>query len=171
LIPRRRHKRLIKRIEVEFCYENKNYRGIASNFSLQGLFIRTVHPFVADTKVDILLNLPDGSKSNIKGVVKNATKTKITSLRNGMGIELTEKDTNYINFIISFSNDSRDNQNFEGSGTKPASLNNAEIVNGNNTSVFIIVECPRCRVKNKVNKSKISFTPKCGQCGSLLSIA
>jgi len=44
VINRRKHKRYIRRCEIEFVSDGVTYRGIASDFSLNGLFIRTNHP-------------------------------------------------------------------------------------------------------------------------------
>jgi len=56
-----------------------------------------------------VVHLPDRSVSTLQGKVKRAMKTPmgrvmgtpIKEYKNGMGIELTRKDVNYLNFIRS----------------------------------------------------------------------
>jgi len=106
---RRRNRRFIKRCETEFVSNNITYRGISSNFSPDGLFIRTSYPFASDTLLDIVIHLPDGLITRVKGRVKwalrnytgNVAGTSIKALRNGMGIEIAEPDAGYLRFISS----------------------------------------------------------------------
>ena len=106
---KRRQKRFIKRCEIEFISGGVTYRGISSNFSLNGLFIRTSYPFAAGTIFDIVIHLPDGSNSKVKVRVARAVRTEIGKMmgastkvfKNGMGVEIVEKDANYLHFIRS----------------------------------------------------------------------
>ncbi|MDA8432141.1 MAG: PilZ domain-containing protein [Nitrospiraceae bacterium] len=106
---KRRFKRFTRRCEAEFTAGDVRLRGIASDFSLNGLFLKTNYPASPDTAISLAVHLPDGSTAYLKGKVKRSMKTaigKVTgmpmkSLKNGMGVELTEKDTAYLNFIRS----------------------------------------------------------------------
>ena len=106
---KRRFRRFTRRCEAEFTAGNVSNRGIASDFSISGLFIRTSHPFAADTIIDIVVHLPDRSVSSLQGRVKRAMKTtlgrvmgaSIKEYKNGMGVELIKKDVTYLNFIRS----------------------------------------------------------------------
>lgn len=106
---KRQQKRFISRCETEFVVNDVTYRGIASDFSLQGLFIRTTHPATPDTIVDITIYLPDGLTSNLTGKVRRAMKpsigrvigTPVKALKHGMGVEIIKKDANYLHFIRS----------------------------------------------------------------------
>lgn len=106
---KRRFRRFTKRCEVEFTSRGVTNRSIASDFSLNGLFIRTNHPFAADTVISIVVHLPDGSISSLKGKVKRSMKNAIGRVagipmkeqKNGMGIELIDKDAVYLHFIRS----------------------------------------------------------------------
>ena len=97
----RRWNRFTKRLETKFSSGGISYTGISSNLSQGGLFIRTQRGFVPGTAIDIELVMPDGSISLLKGLVKNVSKTPMPTLRNGMGVELIEKDSTYINFLNS----------------------------------------------------------------------
>ena len=107
MADKRKQKRFIRRCEVEFTADNLTLRGISSDFSLTGLFIRTNHPFAPGTLFDIIIHLPDGLISRVKGTAVRAAKTPtgrvmgtpVKSVKNGMGIELTEIDANYIHHI------------------------------------------------------------------------
>jgi hypothetical protein len=106
---KRGHKRLIKRCESEFMVEGIIHRGISSNLSVNGIFIRTNRPFPTGTVLDIVIHLPDGSTSKLKGRVSRAWKTQlgkvmgtpIKAFKDGMGVELIEKDDNYLEFVKS----------------------------------------------------------------------
>ena len=86
-----------------------SHRGISSNLSSNGLFISANRPFPPDTMLDIVIHLPNRSTSKLKGRVRRALKTltgrvigtPVKSFKNGMGVEIIEKDTNYLKFIKS----------------------------------------------------------------------
>jgi hypothetical protein len=99
---KRRWNRFTKRLETKFSSGGIRSTGISSNLSQGGLFIRTQRGLVTGTIIDIELVLPDGKISLLKGIVKNVFKMPMPTLRNGMGVELIEKDTTYINFLKSF---------------------------------------------------------------------
>ena len=164
----RRHARFIRRLEVECSANKENTRGISSNFSLGGLFIRTSRPFAPGTLLDLCIHLPNGRASKAKGLVKTAQKTALASLKNGMGIELIEKDLNYVTFIRSFGPDSPADTGEEAfSGEQDAPEKRAEAAGPGSAESFII-PCPHCGVKNRVKISKSSAGMKCGKCGSPL---
>ena len=76
------------------------YRGISSNLSLNGLFIRTRKPFTVDTMIDVMVHFPNGSTSKLKGITRRSIRNPLDD-QNGMGIELIEKDSNYFDFVNS----------------------------------------------------------------------
>jgi ribosomal protein S27E len=131
--------------------------------------MRTNRPFSPGSLVDLLIHLPDGTIAKAKGLVKMAQKTPLASLKNGMGIELIEKDTNYVTFIQSLLQDSPDDAGkttiVEKEGTRAKSPPMPESVSAD----FFIVPCSLCGVKNKVRRSRGSSGVKCGKCGATLS--
>lgn len=147
-----RHPRYMKRLEVTFRSGILSYRGILSNISESGLFIRTTRSFAPGTIIDIELLLPDNKVSLLKGIVRRSIKTAVSTMKNGMGIELIEKDATYLNLVKSFS---------EETVTKKEKTPDQE---------FQIISCPSCRVQNKVLIAKLSLGPKCGKCGTPLTI-
>jgi hypothetical protein len=100
----RRRKRFRKRCETEFTANGVVRRGISTDLSLQGLFIKTSSPFPPDTILNLVLHLNDGLTSTLQVKVKrveNATEATTHGSRRGMGVEIIKKDTHYIRFISS----------------------------------------------------------------------
>ena len=160
---KRKTERFIRRLETEFSAEDKNYRGISSDFSVNGLFIRTNHAFTPGTILDITVHLPDGNATRLKGKVRRAMKTPMISVKNGMGVEIIEKDPHYDNFMKLFV---REDVSLVGPGAavRPAPDKAAEPAD----SDFLIIPCPNCGVKNKVSRSKSISSVRCGKCTALL---
>jgi Tfp pilus assembly protein PilZ len=97
---KRRHRRIIKRLNTEFFSECLSFRGTSSNLSESGLFLRTIKPLPVDTQVDVSIELPDNTVSKLKGTVRWSLKSmQRTSSRSGMGIEISENDNHYVNFL------------------------------------------------------------------------
>ena len=107
---KRRHKRFRKRFETELRADATTHRKICSNLSLNGLFIITSRPFPLDTVLDIVIHFPNGLTSKLKGRVIRKLKTPagreirtpVKSFKNGIGVEIMEKDDNYIQCMGSF---------------------------------------------------------------------
>ncbi|MDA8106170.1 MAG: PilZ domain-containing protein [Nitrospiraceae bacterium] len=106
---KRQFRRFTRRCEAEFTAGDVTSRGIASDFSLNGLFLKTNYPVTADTLIEITVHLPGGATAKLKGKVKRSMKTAIgkvmgmpvKSLKNGMGVQLIERDAAYLHFIRS----------------------------------------------------------------------
>ena len=133
---KRQSERFIRRLETEFSVGENSHRGISSDFSEGGLFIRTNHSYSPGTEIIITVYLPDQKIARLKGIVRRAVKTGSVLVKNGMGLQLTQKDENYDNFI--------------------------GVHTGEEAAVIVV--CPDCGAKNKVLKSKLSLGPKCGNC-------
>ena len=167
---RRGHDRFIRRLETEFTAENKNYRGISSDLSVSGLFIRTQHAFVPDTLLDIVIHLPDSIDVKLKGRVRRSIKTPVVSIKNGMGIEILENDSRYVNFVKSVFPGSL--EDLEAAAPQPDNLSRQQADEPPPQPMppeFTIIPCPACSVRNKVITAKLSHGPNCGKCRSLLT--
>ncbi len=110
----RQRKRLKKSCQVDFCANNNTYRGVSDNFSVDGLFIRTDNLLAPQTAVSIIVHLPDGSTSKLKGIVRRVHKEhydiaipSTQTFKCGMGIEIIERDSNYMRFFISLLSSTR----------------------------------------------------------------
>jgi hypothetical protein len=168
-MQKRIHERFIRRLETEFSAEGKKYRGISSDFSCGGLYIRTNHAFAPGTVLEMTIYLPDGSASKAKGMVRRALKTPIVSLKNGMGVQLLEGDEKFMGFLKEFISEceglSEGKPQVETKEDRPAGTDSGE------KPTFLIVSCQSCGVKNKVDQRRASSSPKCGKCGASLSIS
>ncbi len=98
-MDKRKYPRFIKRLTAKFLLDNNSITGISSNISENGIFIRTSRAWAVNTLVDVLLFMPDNRISMLRGVVRHSTRTSISSMKNGMGIEIIEKDDIFNNFM------------------------------------------------------------------------
>ena len=105
-VNKRRHPRFIKRLTIKFIINNESFTGISSDFSESGLFIRTSRGCSANHPIEIEIFMPDNSVSLLKGIVRRTTRTPIPSMKNGMGIEIIEKDGIFIDFLKSINGES-----------------------------------------------------------------
>jgi PilZ domain len=160
----KRTQRFTKRLEVTFSSGVLSYRGILSNVSVSGLFIRTNRGFAPGTTVDIELMLPDNTVSSLKGIVRRTFKNPLTTMKNGMGVELIRQDAKYQKFIkpfLDYANPETE-QEIEISPDPEAEPEKPPVPE------FQIIACPNCGAKNKVLINKLSLGPKCGKCGTPL---
>ena len=141
---KRQHKRYTKRLETEFRFGNMTFRGISSDLSEQGLFIRTQHGFVPGTTINVRLQLPDGTTSEIEGKVRRTIKTNLKCVKNGMGVEILRSDSSYDRFIrkelIDVSSDTMDDSLKDKADERDGSAGNE----------FVILSCSSCGIKNKI---------------------
>lgn len=144
----------MKRLEVTFSAGGISCKGILSNVSANGLFIRTNRGFIPGTIVDIQLMMPGNLISSLRGIVKRTVKVPVTPSRNGMGIELITRDEPFINFVKTFLAEQGVSQE-EQLVTEPP-------------LEFHIIACNGCGVKNKVSREQFSGEPQCGKCGTQL---
>lgn len=154
-MPKRQFDRHTIRLEAVFRAGTEIHRGITSDISEKGLFIRTRYAYVPGTILDIEIESPDGTTSRLRGVVKRSARTQIAALKNGMGIELIEKDSNYINLLRTI--------NVESNGGITAATQKSP------QQDLSIIACPKCGAKNKVRAGLTSLIPKCGRCGNPLT--
>ncbi|MFN3740750.1 MAG: PilZ domain-containing protein [Thermodesulfovibrionales bacterium] len=91
-MSKREAKRYVRRLEAEFEGGGLSGRGLTSDISRKGVFIRTQKALAPGTPVIVKLHLADGRISIIKGIVKRAIKVPIyaSEIKNGMGIEIKE---------------------------------------------------------------------------------
>ncbi|MDP2754997.1 MAG: PilZ domain-containing protein [Nitrospirota bacterium] len=103
-MEKRECKRKIRRLNITFTDGKEEYNGISSDFSCNGLFIRTRKSFNEGIKLKMQLEIENGKKIPLTGIVKRAIKTNISGYnisgyKNGMGIRLTSIPKEYDNFI------------------------------------------------------------------------
>lgn len=92
---KRRSTRFEMACEVEFEADGIIHRGTSLDLSLNGLFIETDFRCSPHTILDILIHLPDGTISKLKGKA-------VRFLDNGIGVGIMEKDSAYLHYYSSF---------------------------------------------------------------------
>ena len=115
-VERRQFRRFKEHCTVEFVSEGKLSTGTSGNIDLNGLFIMTGDAKAPGTILDIVVHLPDGATSKLRGRVRRFFKTvagKVTGRTDGMGVEIIEKDAAYLHFIRSLLAQSEDHQPLE----------------------------------------------------------
>ena len=106
-LGKRQHRRVQKSCEIEFYANGKTYRGVSDNFSIDGLLISTDNLLALHSIVSITVHLNDGSTGKLKGRVRRVHKVTGSTAESGqtlessMGIEIMERDSNYIKFFMS----------------------------------------------------------------------
>jgi hypothetical protein len=104
---KRKLKRFNRRCKIAFRVDGVTYRGLSSNFSLNGIFIRTNKYFPPETLLDIVIYLPNNLTSRLKGKVVRTSKDPVPETigiagvysEKGMGVAIIEKELLYLHFI------------------------------------------------------------------------
>lgn len=173
MLKNRKHNRFTRRLETEFKVGERVIRGISSNLSKCGLFIRTNTPLIVGSYVDATIFLHDGRRSRISGIVRSATRSNLNTLvKNGMGIELVECDDNFMEILRELGEDITE---------APCNLASAPANSKDNSGTsaqtspsmpeFLIISCSGCGAKNRVRAGFLDkMTPKCGRCKAPLTI-
>jgi Tfp pilus assembly protein PilZ len=164
---RRKSKRVTKRLEVTFSSGGLQYTGISSDLSTGGLFIRTQNGLMPGSEVEIEIYLPQHKLGRVKGVVRRTVKTSLSMIKNGMGVELTEKDQNYVDFVKSIHGEDKEEREETGAQRGEGTISPPES-KGNEAPDSRIVVCVNCNTKNRIPKGKVPLGAKCGRCGTLL---
>lgn len=165
---KRQCQRYTKRLEVTFASEGSKYTAISSDLSAAGLFIRTQHGLTPGSFVNIEVYLPDHTVGHLKGVVRRTVKTALSVIKNGMGVEIIERDQNYLEFLKKFNM-------LDCSGTEEATSSTdagpAKSVQMTDTPPeSVIIACSSCSTKNRVPTQRLSLGAKCGKCGAVLDM-
>ncbi|HXX54232.1 MAG TPA: PilZ domain-containing protein [Thermodesulfovibrionales bacterium] len=164
---RRKNKRVTKRLEVTFFSGGLQFRGISSDLSTNGLFIRTQNGFMPGTLVEIEIYLPHHKVGRLKGIVRRTVKTSLSMVKNGMGVELIEKDQNYLDFVKSIDGEDQEQDDRTISQIRQETVRQpGDKVS--ETSGSRIIVCVNCETKNRIPEGKVSLRAKCGRCGTLL---
>lgn len=104
----RKHLRINKNLISQIIADNVSLFVITSNLSANGLFLRSKRYLPANSFVAIEIVLPDNSVSSLRGIVRRTINNSALS-GNGMGIEIIEKDSTYIEFMKSILNGTETN--------------------------------------------------------------
>ena len=104
---KRKQKRFSHRCKIAFTVNGVTHRGLSSNLSLNGLFIRTNHPCPPETLIDIVIYLPNDLTARVKGKVVRTSNDPLPGTieraggyrEKGMGVTIIEKEPLYLHFI------------------------------------------------------------------------
>jgi len=104
---KRKLRRFHHRCRITFPVNGVSCRGLSSNFSSEGLFIRTSAIAPLGTLLDITIHYPNDFISHIQGKVVRVTEEAFRSTtgngkgngEKGMGIRILRKDALYLHFI------------------------------------------------------------------------
>jgi hypothetical protein len=107
MADRRKDKRHIQRYPVEVKAGDLLFKGTTVRLSERGMFVRSQKNFIEGIPVDITIYLTEESSCCLKGIVKYARTMDLLRQKNGMGIEIIEKDQKFLEFIKSVEKDNR----------------------------------------------------------------
>ena len=164
---RRKSRRVTKRLEVTFSSGGLQVTGISSDLSSSGLFIRTQNGLMPGTIVEIEIYLPGHKLGRLKGIVRRTVKASLSMVKNGMGVELIERDSNYLDFMKTINGEDKERREETGAQSGEGKVSHPE-GKGDEIPDSKIVVCVNCNTKNRIPKGKVPLGAKCGKCGTLL---
>jgi hypothetical protein len=118
------------------------------------------------TIVEIEIYLPGHKLSRLKGIVRRTVKTSLSLVKNGMGVELIERDQNYLDFVKSIHGEDKEQKDETGESrgeTVRQPESRSDVIPDSR-----IVVCVNCETKNRIPPGKVPLGAKCGRCGTLL---
>jgi Tfp pilus assembly protein PilZ len=95
MADKRKNKRKIKRFPVKFLCGAEECRGISSNLSHSGLFIRSRKNFKPGVPVKIVMEMDENQKIALSGVIVRQVNRKYGRSDNGIGVEFDETPREY----------------------------------------------------------------------------
>jgi len=169
-LNKRKDKRFIRRLESDFFFGERKFKGISSDLSEKGLFVRTRNCLTVGSYINVVIYLPDGRQASVSGTVRRAVRTNSALVKNGMGIELEAIDINYADLMkevtgkdISSSPLIRPASEI-GPGDPTAGASPVA-ESGSVKGEFRVIPCPSCGIRNKIPSAKFSMGPRCDRCG------
>ena len=155
------YERHTRRLETDFLFEDRVLKGISSDLSEKGLFIRTHNCLTPGSFIEFRIYMKDGRQARGEGIVRRANKSNSPLVKNGMGIELKRCDRNYLEMLEDIVGDGLNTADVplvdELPNTRPERQEEARII-----------VCTSCAAKNRVALSKLNAGPKCGRCRTYL---
>ncbi|HYA11652.1 MAG TPA: PilZ domain-containing protein [Thermodesulfovibrionales bacterium] len=101
MVAKRQNPRYLIKLPAEISTGDYLIRGTTVRVSMKGFFFRSQASFRVGTPVDINLHLTGELSCVLKGIVRYARNIIEFKRQNGMGIEFTEIDSKYLEFIRS----------------------------------------------------------------------
>ncbi len=97
---KRQFTRKIKRLTITFTDGVKEHSGVSSDFSSNGIFIRTRKPFKPGTSLKMVLEINENKKIELTGIVARAIKFGTMVIKDGMGVRLDSIPDAYEDFLM-----------------------------------------------------------------------
>jgi len=174
-VKKRFSHRFTKRLELTFSSGDSKFTGISSDLSEGGLFIRTQHGLTPGSLIDIEIYLPNGEVGRLKGIVRRTVKAPLAMVKNGMGVELVERNQSYLEFLknygISVEPEAGASPLHDPGAKSPQKADDRQSEKiTDSVPESVIIPCRNCKVKNRIPSGKLPFGPKCGKCGTPLSV-
>jgi len=98
-VDKRKDKRYSKRLKVRMSSGNLRRSGIMKNVSKNGMFIMSSKEFTENMAINIELPLSNNKTSFLNGIITRNMGIADSNWLMGAGIELTEKDETFHNFL------------------------------------------------------------------------
>ena len=104
-----KYERFATCFEIEYCSNGQTYKGISRDLSLTALSIETDNFLDSNSVVDMLIYLPNGATSKLRGRIRRILQESFSgqdtaTSKWGMGLQIMEKDLNDSRFITSMYN-------------------------------------------------------------------
>ncbi len=100
-MDKRKENRIEKQLYAVMRVESKMVRGLLTDCSENGLFIKCNQDFPIGTVIDIEIFMPDNNNALLKGIVRRKIEMPESHRKYGLGIELIKKDVRYVIFLAS----------------------------------------------------------------------
>lgn len=98
-MDKRRNKRFSTQLHVKLDSGSIKSWGVVHDVSENGLFIKGNQDFPVGEVIGIEIFMPDKTSCLLNGVVRRSFELSRSHRKRGVGIELTEKDARYLNFV------------------------------------------------------------------------
>jgi Tfp pilus assembly protein PilZ len=106
MADKRKDKRKIKRLHITILCGENQHKGISSNFSFSGLFIKTRKKFKPGSSVSMILEVNDSQKMSLRGTIaRTKIGSKFDKFNDGIGIQLTTIPQAYKHHVETLIND------------------------------------------------------------------
>jgi hypothetical protein len=100
---KRQHKRFTKSLYVKIISGHASSWGLVGDVSSRGIFVKSNLGFKAGTEIQLEVFMPNNKSSFLKGIIRRNIELPDPNRKNGLGIELVEKDAIFHSFIESLS--------------------------------------------------------------------
>ena len=98
-MDKRRAKRYTTKLHVKLHSGSIISWGILCDVSENGLFLKCSRDFSIEAVINLEIFMPDNINSLLKGIIRRKIEMSDSYRKHGLGIELIEKDTLYMQYL------------------------------------------------------------------------